>query len=109
MRRLGIRRGQTLPAGPAMNSNSERVTMIRERLESALAPTECEVTDESHKHIGHAGARDGRGHFHVRIVSDSFAGQSRITRHRLIYEALGELMSSDIHALSIDARVGDEG
>jgi BolA protein len=77
-----------------------------ERIRAALAalnPVEVELIDESHKHIGHAGARDGRGHFALRIVSDAFAGLGSVARHRKIYTALGELMQTDIHALSIVA------
>jgi BolA family transcriptional regulator, general stress-responsive regulator len=80
-----------------------RVELIRERLTAALNPSSCEVIDESHKHAGHVGARDGRGHFRVHIVSDRFAGLNRIACHRLVYEALGELMTTDVHALSIEA------
>ena len=82
---------------------AERVELLHERLTAALNPASCEVTDESHKHVGHAGARDGRGHFRVRIVSHRFAGLSPLARHRLVYEALGELMATDVHALSIEA------
>ncbi|MCC7254520.1 MAG: BolA family transcriptional regulator [Dokdonella sp.] len=81
---------------------SDRVAMIRERL-AVLEPLELDVEDESHRHVGHAGARDGRGHFRVRIVSAAFAGLLPLARHRAVYAALGELMQSDIHALSIDA------
>lgn len=84
-----------------------RIDRIRARLET-LQPSEIEITDQSHKHVGHAGARDGRGHFHVRIVSEQFAGQNLVKRHRLIYEAIGNLMESDIHALSIEALTRDE-
>lgn len=80
-----------------------RIAAIRSRLEAAFAPVELDVIDESHLHVGHPGARDGRGHFKVRIVSSSFAGVSPIERHRMIYEALDEMMSSDIHALSLTA------
>ena len=82
---------------------AKRVDLIRERLTTALNPTRCEVIDESHKHVGHAGAQDGRGHFRVYIASDAFAGLGAIARHRLVYEALGELMTTDVHALSIEA------
>ena len=78
----------------------------RERILAALAalhPGEIELIDESHKHVGHAGARDGRGHYALRIVSDAFAGVGAVARHRKVYAALGELMQSDIHALSIVA------
>lgn len=82
---------------------AERSRAIRERITAALAPGEVEVVDESHLHEGHAGARDGRGHFRVRVVSDRFAGLSPLHRHRLVYEAIGDLMQTDIHALSVSA------
>ncbi|ODV10203.1 MAG: cell division protein BolA [Rhodanobacter sp. SCN 68-63] len=78
------------------------VEQIRDRLVASLAPTELEVLDEGHKHAGHANA--GKGHFHVRIVSDAFAGVLPIKRHRMVYAALAGLMDQGIHALSIDAR-----
>jgi BolA protein len=78
-----------------------RVGAIAARLRDALAPTVLEVEDESHLHAGHAGARDGRGHFHVRIASARFADLPAIARHRLVYEALGDLLTTDIHALRI--------
>jgi len=87
---------------------SDRVERIRRSLEAGLAPTSLEIEDESHRHAGHAGARDGRGHFRVRIVSAAFAGQTPIARHRAVYAALGEMMQTDIHALAIDARAPEE-
>ncbi|NII74619.1 BolA protein [Dyella sp. SG562] len=78
---------------------------IRERLQAALAPVELDVADEGHKHAGHA--NEGKGHFHVRIVSPVFAGQPPLKRHRMIYAALEGLMDNGIHALSIDARPPD--
>lgn len=83
--------------------SSARIALIRERLETELAPTGLDVRDDSHLHRGHAGARDGRGHFAVRVVSQAFHGLNRIQRHRLIYAAMGELMQTDIHALAITA------
>jgi len=83
--------------------NERRIETIRERLLDALEPELLEIEDESHLHAGHAGARDGRGHFRVTVVSHAFGGASRIARHRLIYEALGTLMETDIHALTIQA------
>jgi BolA protein len=62
-----------------------------------------EVEDDSHYHAGHAGAADGRGHFSALIVSKRFAGMRQVQRHRLVYEAVGDLMVTDIHALSIHA------
>ncbi len=86
----------------------QRVDAIRAALQMALAPTRLDVRDDSHRHAGHAGARDGRGHFHVDIVSGAFAGLSPLARHRAVYAALGELMTTDIHALSMSARTPDE-
>jgi len=80
-----------------------RVAEIRSRLEAAFAPDLLEIIDESHRHAGHAGARDGRGHFVVRIVSDRFKGIKSLARHRMVYAALGNLMQTDIHALSVVA------
>jgi BolA family transcriptional regulator, general stress-responsive regulator len=85
-----------------------RVTEIRKRLVEGLRPELLEVEDESHLHAGHAGARDGRGHFRVTVVSSAFAGKSRIARHRLVYEVMGDLMSTDIHALAVQALAPDE-
>ncbi len=84
-------------------SESERVRLIRERLEEALAPQELAIRDESHLHVGHEGARDGRGHFHVTIRAEAFRGVNPIARHRMVFDAMGELMNTDIHALRIDA------
>jgi BolA protein len=80
-----------------------RVEAIRHRLQSAFAPSELAVIDDSHRHAGHEGAKDGRGHFTVRVVSPAFAGMAPLARHRAVYAALGELMQTDIHALSIQA------
>ncbi|HEV2110367.1 MAG TPA: BolA family protein [Gammaproteobacteria bacterium] len=88
--------------------SADRVALIRRRLEQHFAPLELEVQDDSAAHRGHAGARDGRGHFSVRIVAPAFAGLGRLERHRMIYTALGELMQEDIHALSISASTPDE-
>jgi BolA protein len=83
--------------------NAERVALIRERLEAAFQPDELEIVDDSHRHAGHAGARDGRGHFNVRIRSRLFSGKRTVERHRMIYAALGSLMQTDIHALGVTA------
>ena len=87
---------------------SERIALIRTRLEEAFAPDSLEIIDDSHLHAGHAGARDGRGHFRVRIVSRQFAGTKTLERHRMVYAALGNLMQTDIHALSVTALGPDE-
>ncbi|MDO4708474.1 MAG: BolA family protein [Pseudomonadota bacterium] len=83
---------------------SDRIAVIRAALEAAFSPVSLTIIDESHKHAGHAGARDGRGHFKVALVSERFAGMLPLARHRAVYAALGSLMQTDIHALSIDAR-----
>ena len=64
---------------------TDRLTRIRERLDAALSPEALEIDDESHLHAGHAGARDGRGHFRVMIVASAFEGLNRIKRHQLVY------------------------
>lgn len=81
---------------------------MRACLTAALAPSELAIEDEGYLHIGHAGARDGRGHFRVRIVALAFSGQPLLVRHRRIYAALGDLMQTDIHALALDARAPEE-
>lgn len=83
--------------------NEVRVKKIEARLREAFSPGLLEIFDESHLHAGHAGAREGKGHFRIRIVADRFAGKAPLQRHRLIYDALGSLMDTDIHALSINA------
>lgn len=87
---------------------AERVERIRQALEQAFQPERLEVADDSHRHVGHVGARDGRGHFDVTIVSAAFAGRAPLARHRAIYAALGEMMTTDIHALSIHASAPGE-
>lgn len=83
--------------------SAERLQRIRAKLESGLQPSELDIIDDSHQHAGHAGARDGRGHFRVRVVSERFAGISTLRRHQLVYGCLSEMMQTDIHALSITA------
>lgn len=81
---------------------TDRVARIEARLREALAPERIEIVDESSRHAGHAGARGG-GHFAVTLVSRRFEGLNTVQRHRLVYEALGEMMKTDIHALSLRA------
>jgi BolA family transcriptional regulator, general stress-responsive regulator len=87
-------------------TNSDSIeAQIRARL-SKLEATVLEIEDDSHAHSGHAGAKErGGGHFEIKIVSAQFVGKSLVTRHRLIYDALGDLMQCEIHALKIDASV----
>lgn len=87
---------------------NNRVAEIEQRLRAALAPQHLVIEDESAQHAGHAGAREGGGHYDVTIVADQFAGKSLLQRHRLVYDALGETMRKDIHALSIHALTPDE-
>lgn len=82
---------------------AQRIERIRACLEGAFAPEALEVTDDSHLHVGHEGAKDGRGHFTVRIVAEAFKGANPLERHRMIYDALGDMMTTDIHALRLRA------
>ena len=87
--------------------NQARIEEMSRRLQS-LEPTQLEIEDESHLHAGHAGARSGAGHFALQIRSAAFAGKSLIERHRMVYSAIGDMMQSEIHALSIDAKATEE-
>jgi BolA protein len=89
-------------------ANPERIARMRALLAAAFDPVTLEVIDDSHKHVGHAGARDGRGHFTVVVVSEAFAGKPPLARHRAVYSALGAMMEDDIHALSIRAETPAE-
>lgn len=86
----------------------DRIALIEIRLRAALAPRDLEITDESAQHAGHAGAKSGGGHFAVVVVSPNFSGKSLVERHRMIYDALGDAMHREIHALSIKALTPDE-
>jgi len=80
--------------------------VLRQRL-AVLEPVSLNIVDDSHRHAGHAGAREG-GHYQLQIVAQAFAGKSTIARHRLIYDTAGNLMRGKIHALSIHAKVPGE-
>lgn len=82
---------------------TSRVEVIEQMLVEAFSPVDLLVKDQSHLHAGHEGAKDGKGHFDVRIVSEKFDGLNRIARHRLVYDALGGFMATDVHALRITA------
>ena len=82
---------------------NQRIERIQALLQAGLAPLECQVDDESALHAGHAGAASGGGHYRLRLVSSRFEGQPRIARHRLVYDALQDMMQTDIHALAITA------
>lgn len=83
------------------------ITLMRQRL-AGLEPETLEIVDESAAHAGHAGAASGGGHFRLIIVSNRFAGMNALSRHRAIHQALGDLMSGRIHALSITALTPEE-
>ena len=84
------------------------VSRIHERLVDAFEPELIEIHDDSALHAGHAGAREGGGHYRLRIVSPVFAGHGTVARHRMIYQALGDMMKKDIHALAIKANTAEE-
>ena len=88
--------------------SSDRVSRIESLLRDAFAPTYLLVKDQSHLHAGHEGARDGRGHFDVTIESKAFSGKRPLARHRMVYDAVGSLMETDIHALRIQAKAPAE-
>jgi BolA protein len=81
----------------------DRVERIRQLLDAALAPSELDVGDDSHLHVGHPGAASGGGHYRVKIVSERFEGLRLVMRHRLVYDAVHGMMHTDIHALAITA------
>ena len=84
---------------------------VAQRIEELLAslhPESLEILDESAQHAGHAGARDGGGHFRITVVSKAFCGKPSQARHRMIYDALAPLMKKDIHALAIKAYAPEE-
>jgi BolA protein len=86
----------------------DRVETIRALISDAFSPTQLDIVDESHFHKGHAGAASGAGHFNVTIVSEKFAEQATLARHRMVYAALDSLMPEEIHALSIKALTPEE-
>jgi BolA protein len=88
-------------------TESPLVAEIRAALQRELAPTSLEILDDSARHAGHAGAREG-GHFKVELVSSAFKGRAQLERHRLVYAAVAPLMGRGIHALNIVARTPEE-
>lgn len=91
-----------------MTDRTTREARLKEALVAAFDPVSLEIRDDSHRHAGHAGARDGRGHFKVSIVSRVFAGMTPLQKHRAVYAAVGSMMETDIHALQIDAKAPDQ-
>ena len=90
-----------------MGTGTATADLIRARL-AAVEPEVLELYDESGEHIGHAGARDGGGHYRVLIVSSRFRGMTQLARHRLVYQAVADLMQRQIHALAITAYTPEE-
>jgi len=85
-----------------------RIDKMRTKLSSALTPVALDIRDDSAMHIGHAGAQGGAGHYTVSIQADAFRGLGRLQRHRLVYDAIAEMMPVEVHALSIKATAPDE-
>ncbi len=86
----------------------QRKSEITRTLKEAFDPETLGVEDESYMHVGHEGAKDGRGHFRVLMIASVFDEKSMIERHRMIYRVLDDMMRNDIHALAIDAWAPDE-
>lgn len=83
--------------------NLARISQMETILRENFSPEFLEIIDDSHHHVGHAGAKNGAGHFTVKICSEAFMGKTLVQRHRMVYSALDSMMHSEIHALSIDA------
>ncbi|WGG52927.1 BolA family protein [Rugamonas sp. DEMB1] len=90
------------------NGGHGRIERIRAALQAALAPLELVLDDDSAKHAGHAGAASGGGHYNLRIVSAQFEGLKLVTRHRLVYDSVHDMMHKEIHALAITALAPSE-
>jgi len=90
------------------NRTDTRVARIEARLTEVLKPLDLAVGDDSHLHAGHAGAASGGGHYSVRIVSERFEGLRLVMRHRLVYDAVHDMMKAEIHALAITALAPSE-
>lgn len=89
-------------------STTSRPDRIRACIREHFVDARIELIDESHLHVGHAGAREGKGHFRLHLVSNRFEGLRPLQRHQLVYQALGELMQTEIHALNIVALTFEE-
>ncbi|MFZ6753652.1 BolA family protein [Undibacterium sp. Dicai25W] len=85
-----------------------RFDQLKNRLTNALQPVVCELEDDSAAHAGHAGAASGGSHYNLKIISHQFEGLNRISRHRLVYDAIGDMMHTDVHALAIVALAPSE-
>lgn len=90
------------------SGNQGRLICYEKALKIALSPSFIELEDQSHLHKGHEGAKDGRGHYRVKIASEAFRGLSKVRRHQLVYDALKPWFSDEIHALIINAFIPEE-
>ena len=97
-----------MSSGPDGEDTARRETRLESRLRAALDPLQLELSDESDTHVGHPGAQGGAGHYHLVIVSARFAGLGPVARHRLVYDAVGDLIPNEVHALAIEAYAPDE-
>ena len=95
-------------SAPGIGDRATRVARIESALEAAFAPASLDVVDDSARHAGHEGARDGRGHFNVAVTSTAFEGMGSLARHRAVFAALDGMMATDIHALSIRAMTPED-
>ncbi|HEX9172478.1 MAG TPA: BolA family protein [Telluria sp.] len=91
-----------------MSAPDNRLEKIRTSIATALAPSQLEVGDDSHLHVGHAGAASGGGHYRVKIVAQQFEGLRLVMRHRLVYDSVRDMMNTEIHALAITALAPSE-
>lgn len=91
-----------------MSADGDRVERMREILVRAFAPLHLELRDDSARHAGHPGAASGGGHYRVLLVSAAFEGKSRLDQHRMVHEALREMLGGQIHALGLDTRAPSE-
>lgn len=82
---------------------ADRIQRMTERLHTSLTVSNLQIEDQSHLHAGHAGAKDGRGHFKLTISAEEFSGLPQVRCHQLVYQAVGDMMQTDIHALAIKA------
>jgi BolA protein len=85
----------------SVSNPSPREARIQALLHATFAPTVCQLVDESAAHAGHAGAASGGSHYRLHMVAAAFENQSRINRHRLVYDCLRDMMQSEIHALAL--------
>lgn len=91
-----------------MSESVSRLEKIRTSIAAALVPSQLEVDDDSHLHVGHAGAASGGGHYRVKIVAEQFEGLRLVMRHRLVYDSVRDMMNTEIHALAITALAPSE-